>query len=63
MSKILSLAEIKPKFDSQWILVANPDTNENLEIISGEVLAHSKSRDEIYEKARQFSLKYSSIAR
>ena len=62
MSKILSLAEIKSKFNAQWILIADPDTNENLEIKSGKVLAYSESKDEIYDKARQFSLKYSSIA-
>jgi len=61
MKEILTKSEIKSKYDSESVLIADPNTKENLEIISGKVLAHSKSRDEIYEKAKQLSPKYSAI--
>ena len=61
MSEILTMSEITSKFDSEWVLIANPNTKENLEIISGKVLAHSKSRDELYEQAKQLSPNYSAI--
>jgi hypothetical protein len=61
MDEILSLKEIKSKFDSEWVIIAEPRTKENLQIVSGKVIAHSKSRDEIYEIAKKLSSKYSAI--
>ena len=51
MGEVLTLAQIEERFQSEWVLVGNPQTSENLEIVSGEVLWHSKDRDEVYRKA------------
>ena len=51
MSDILTVSEIQLKFPSEWILVGDPKTNESLEVQSGQVLYHSKDRDEVYRKA------------
>jgi hypothetical protein len=51
MDKMLTITEIETKFEAEWILVKNPQTNEALEVISGQVLWHSKDRDEVYRKA------------
>ena len=51
MSDILTLAEIEAQFESEWVLVEDPQTNEALEVQSGNVLWHSKDRDEVYRKA------------
>lgn len=61
MSEIISFAEIQKKFDSEWILLENPETEDNLKIRSGKVLWHSKDRDEAYRKAREFKLKHSAV--
>ena len=50
MNEVLTLAEIQSRFDSEWVLVEDPELNEHLEVIRGKVLAHSKSRDEIDRK-------------
>jgi len=51
MSEILTMAEIKARFDSEWVLVEDPQTDEFLELESGKVRFHSKDRDEVYREA------------
>lgn len=51
MDEVLALAEIESRFDSEWVLVEDPQTNEFLEVQSGKVIWHSKDRDEVYRKA------------
>ncbi|MGA2074999.1 MAG: hypothetical protein ABSH52_16015 [Terriglobia bacterium] len=61
MNEVMSLIEIQKKFDSEWILIEDPETTESLEITKGRVLWHSKNRDEVYRKAREFSPQSSAI--
>ena len=51
MEKEMTIQEIEARFDSEWVLVENPRTNEALEVLSGKVLHHSKDRDEVYRRA------------
>ena len=51
MEEILTIAQIEAQFDSEWILIGDPQTNEALEVQSGKVLWHSKDREEVYRKA------------
>ena len=51
METAMTIEEIQSRFDSEWVLVENPRTNEALEVLSGHVLHHSKDRDEVYRKA------------
>ena len=51
MDKVMSIAEIETQFESEWVLVEDPKTNEALEVQSGTVRCHSKDRDEVYRKA------------
>jgi len=51
MDKIMTIAEIESTFDSEWVLVEDPQTNQALEVESGKVRYHSKDRDEIYRRA------------
>jgi hypothetical protein len=61
MSETISLAEIQKRFDSEWILLEDPETNEGLKLKSGRLLWHSKDRDEVYRKARELRPKHSAI--
>ncbi len=47
----MTIIEIESQFDSEWILVDEPETNEQLEVLKGKVIHHSKDRDEVYRKA------------
>jgi hypothetical protein len=51
MKTAMTIEEIQSRFDSEWVLVENPRTNEVLEVLSGHVLHHSKDRDKVYRKA------------
>jgi hypothetical protein len=51
MSEVLTMAEIKARFDSEWVLVEDPQTDEFLEVERGKVRFHSKDRDEVYREA------------
>ncbi len=51
MNEVLTIAEIKAQFESEWVLVEDPQTNEFLGVQSGKVRYHSKDRDEVYREA------------
>jgi hypothetical protein len=51
MYEMLTITEIEAQFEAEWILVQDPQTDETLEVTSGQVLWHSKDRDEVYRKA------------
>ena len=51
MENVLTAAQIVSRFESEWVLVEEPKTNEALEVQSGKVRWHSKDRDEVYRKA------------
>lgn len=47
----MTLDQMKADFESEWILIGAPETDEALNIRRGTVLYHSKDRDEVYRKA------------
>lgn len=51
MSDILTIAEIRSRYDSEWVLLEDPVTDAALEVEKGKVICHSKDRDEVYRKA------------
>lgn len=61
MGKEMTIAEIEAEFNSEWVLINEPQTNRNLEVIKGEVVWHSHDRDEVYRKAVSLRPKRSAI--
>jgi hypothetical protein len=61
MEKEMTIEEIESQFDSEWVLVEDPQTNEALEVLGGKVIHHSKDRDEVYRKAVALRPKRSAI--
>lgn len=61
MKVILSFSEIKERFDSEWVLIENPETDGDFNVKHGVVLWHSKNRDEVYRKAREIQPIHSAI--
>jgi hypothetical protein len=51
MADVLTTADIEAQFQSEWVLLEDPQTNESLEVQSGKVVCHSKDRDEVYRRA------------
>ena len=61
MDRVMTISEIESEFDSEWVLVDEPETNEQLEVLKGKVLHHSKDRDEVCRKAVTLRPKRSAI--
>ena len=61
MHDILSFSDIKEQFVSEWVLIEDPETSDDLNIIKGKILYHSKDRDEVYRKAREIGPTHSAI--
>jgi len=61
MDKALTISEIKERFESEWVLIEDPVTNEALQVQSGRVLYHSKNRDEFDRKALGFRPKSAAV--
>ena len=63
MNEPMSVAEIHAKFESEWVLLEDPETTEGLEVTRGRgrVLWHGKDRDEVYRKALELRPKHSAI--
>lgn len=55
--------DIKKSFRDQWVLIEVEKVDESFNILEGEVLAHSKDKDEVYQKLlkirpKEFSIEY-----
>ena len=61
MDEVLALADIQAKFNSEWVLLEDPETAESLEVTGGKVLWHSKDRDEVYRKAQELGPAHAAI--
>ncbi len=61
METEMTIKEIESQFDSEWVLIADPNTDENLTVLGGKVLHHSKDRDEVYRKAVSLRPKRSAL--
>lgn len=51
IGKILSLEEIFSLYPNEWVLIGYTELDEDLNVIKGEVLAHSPDRDLLYNNA------------
>ncbi len=58
--------EIKNAFKDQWVLTKVDKVDASLNIVEGEVLAHSKDKDEVYKKLlqirpKEFPVEYTGV--
>jgi len=47
----MTAEEMRARFEDEWVLIEDPQTNEALEVLRGKVLYHGKDRDEVYRDA------------
>ncbi len=50
MEEIMSIQEMRSRYPAEWLLIAYTELDEEMNVIRGEVLAHSPDRDEIYRQ-------------
>ena len=61
MDDVLTLSEIQKRFDSEWVLLEDPQTDSTMRVQGGTVRWHSKDRDEVYRKALELRPKRSAV--
>jgi len=61
MDNEMTIEEIDSQFNSEWVLIEDPKTDEDLKVLGGRVLHHSKDRDEVYRKAVSLHPKRSAL--
>jgi hypothetical protein len=49
MAEILTLEEMARRYDGEWLLIAYTELDEDLNVVCGEVLAHSPDQEKIYQ--------------
>jgi len=52
--EILKIEEIRSRYPQEWVLIADLEADEQLNIIQGEILAHSPNRKEIDQALIKF---------
>jgi len=61
MGTRMRYTEIVKQYPDEYILLENPETDEQLRVVSGELLCHSKSRDEVDAKALELRPRHSAF--
>ena len=56
MNERLTLQEIETQYAPEWVLIADPQTDDEQRLLGGRVLYHSTERDELYRKASELGL-------
>jgi hypothetical protein len=46
----MSMQEIEASCDGEWVLINEPQTDEELNVLRGDLVFHSKDRDEVHRK-------------
>ncbi|MBM4032188.1 MAG: hypothetical protein FJ291_10425 [Planctomycetes bacterium] len=57
----MTMEEIEARFDSEWVLIVDPEYESDLQVKRGRVVCHSKDRDEAYRKALELRPKHSAF--
>jgi hypothetical protein len=57
VDSLLTITEINERFTDEWVLVEEPQTDQNLAVVAGRVRWHSPDRDEVYRKANELKPK------
>lgn len=50
MNEVLSLEEIKRRYETGWVLLENPQHDEYGRVSGGKLIIHSRDRNEVYGK-------------
>ena len=58
---VLSVAQIKSRYPSEWVLLKNPVVDKDLNVRKGEVAAHDKDRDVVDRQAIAMRLEHSAF--
>ena len=61
VGEILTWNQIEDLYRGEWVLLEDPQSEENLQLLGGKLLWHSKSREEIGRKLLELRPKSSAL--
>jgi hypothetical protein len=61
VADILTIEQIRSRYDSEWVLIGEPELDESSRLLSGRVVFHSPSRDDVYRKAVELRLPHFAV--
>ena len=47
MNEVLTMDEIEERYNGEWVLLGDPETDEHHAVVRGRLIGHSPDRDEI----------------
>ena len=56
MGEFLTIEEIEKRYAPDWVLINNPQSDEQMQLLAGEVVSSGKDRDELYRRAAELKL-------
>jgi hypothetical protein len=51
MAEMLTMDQIRKRYDSEWVLLQDPQRDERDRVTGGTLVFHCKDRDEVWQKA------------
>ena len=51
----LTLKEMEKKYPDEWLLIVDCEHSENTELLSGRVVMHSKSREDVHDALMHYT--------
>jgi hypothetical protein len=61
MDEIQTLDEIESRYDSQWVLIGEPQIDEFSRLLAGRVLFHSANRDDVHREMLELRLPHFAV--
>jgi hypothetical protein len=57
MDERLTWAEIERRYPDEWVLIADPETTPESDIVAGQLICHSKDPEPVNRRADELRLK------
>jgi hypothetical protein len=61
MDTVLTMDEIRSRYDGEWVIIDEPELDEHLHVIQGAVVFHSRDRLEVDRKSVELMLPRSAV--
>jgi len=58
---VLTMRQIRTRYKSKWVVVADPETDEALNVLAGRVVCHGVDKNAVYRKAAKMRLRRSAV--
>lgn len=58
VNEVLTRAEMEAQFEGEWVLVADPEVDNNLEVLRGRVVSHGQDPEAVYQEAIEQSVQH-----